>query len=318
MIIHVGPTKDARCDVSFGTLNKNYDIDDLIAIVILEIVSCDVRVCVVRTRDPEVLKDLTMVIGGGKYDNHMKGFNRRRPTGEKYVSAGQVWKDYGVAAIKKVMEKEKLFQIQISQEMLEDIAEEIDREYILPIDLEDNGDERPHAFSFVTGFLPVWFKKNPDYDKAFWEAEKVAYAVLYHIIQDKLVRKVTTFDLYNRIVHEFTLNQDLLVNYGILEIPSQLMPWEEAVWMFNEKYGNIVKVVIFEHPDGGWAAKCVSPSKKDKYGQIQPFPESWAGGNEKTLPAITGIEDAILCHNGRDFIRARSKESIIKMCVMAE
>jgi uncharacterized UPF0160 family protein len=43
----------------------------------------------------------------------------------------------------------------------------------------------------------------------------------------------------------------------------------------------------------------------------------WAGGNEKTLPEISGIQDATFCHNGCFFVRSKTKESILEMCRVA-
>lgn len=320
MITYVGATKNACCENSIGTHNGIFHTDEVVGTAILDLVTSDIATCVVRTRDPEVLKELSIVIdvGGGEYDHHMKGFNRKRPTGEKYASAGLVWEKYGIYAIKMVMTMMKLYQVEISKEVLEQIAEEIDREFIIPVDQEDNGVEvGVHAFSFVSSYLPVWFVKNPDYDKAFLEAEKIAYSILLHIIQDKVVRKVTTIDLCERIARETKKDSDSLVSYGILEIQSQTMPWQEGVMMFNAKNNNLVKFVIFEYPAGGWAAQCVPPSKDNMFGQLLPFPAEWAGGNEKTLPGITGVEDASFCHNGRFFIRAKTREGVIRMCLMA-
>ena len=81
---------------------------------------------------------------------------------------------------------------------------------------------------------------------------------------------------------------------GILEIPAQTMPWVEYVVEYNKIHNNKVKFVIFRYPAG-----------------------EWAGGNEKTLPEISGIKEATFCHNGCFFARARMKCAIIEMCHIA-
>jgi len=47
------------------------------------------------------------------------------------------------------------------------------------------------------------------------------------------------------------------------------------------------------------------------------FPESWAGKNGKELAEITGVEDAIFCHNARFICSAKSKEGAMKLAQMA-
>lgn len=106
-------------------------------------------------------------------------------------------------------------------------------------------------------------------------------------------------------------------NNGILEIPAQTMPWTEEVIVYNEGHNYSIKFVIFPYPAGGWAAQSVPPSVDEKFGQLVPFPKEWAGGNENTLPQISGIDDATFCHNGRFFARAKTKQSVIKMCEIA-
>jgi uncharacterized UPF0160 family protein len=54
-----------------------------------------------------------------------------------------------------------------------------------------------------------------------------------------------------------------------------------------------------------------------RFDQLVSFPKEWAGGNEKTLPEISGIQDATFCHNGCFFARSKTKESILEMCRVA-
>lgn len=306
MVIVVGSSKVSGC-VSFGTHNGIFHCDEVVGIAILELMAFGTDVCVVRTRDPEELKTLDVVIdvGGGKFDHHMAGFNRCRPTGEKYASAGLVWKAFGKQVILNIA---KELEVIIDDEDVDRIIEEIDREVIIPVDMEDNGEgTESHVFSFVPKFLPTWMEE-PDYDEAFYMIETIASMIFEEIVKEKIVKVVTQSELQRRFEN---------IENGILEIPAQTMPWVEEVVRYNEAHGNAVKFVIFPYPGGGWAAQSVPPAMDRKFEQLVPFPKEWAGGNEETLPAISGIHDATFCHNGRFFARAKTRESVVEMCRIA-
>lgn len=105
---------------------------------------------------------------------------------------------------------------------------------------------------------------------------------------------------------------------GILQIPSQTINWLEPVIKINNICSSdlAINFVIFPYSDGGWAAQCVPPSLDEKFNQRISFPSSWAGQTDR-LPEISGVKDALFCHNGCFFARASSKESIIEMCFLA-
>lgn len=293
--------------MNFGTHNGIFHCDEVVGIAILEIAYMHIKAYVVRTRNLDELKKLDNVIdiGGGRFDHHMAGFNECRPTGEKYASAGLVWKAFAEKAIKNVMTEKG---ISINDNEIHAIKEQIDREVIIPVDLEDNGEKiNNHTFSFIPKYLPSWMETQ-NYDDAFRSVEAIVASILKEIIKDKVVQVVTKKELQKR--YDW-------IDDGTLEIPAQTMPWLEDVVSYNQEHNYRVKFVIFPYPAGGWAAQSVPPSIEKKFEQLVSFPKEWAGGNEKTLPEISGIQDAIFCHNGCFFARAMTKESILKMCKIA-
>lgn len=307
MIIGVGENSNAKCTMTFGTHNGIFHCDEVLGIAILEIAHMNIDVYVMRTRNLDELNKLDIVIdiGGGTLDHHMVGFNVCRPTGEKYASAGLVWREFAEEAIKNVMTEEGIF---INDDEIKVIKDQIDREVIIPVDTEDNGENtRCHIFSFISKFLPSWLE-TPNYDEAFGRVEQIVFGILKEIIKDKGVQVATKKELKKRYE---------CIDDGVLEIPAQTMPWVEDVVSYNEVNDYIVKFVIFPYPAGGWAAQSVPPSLEEKFEQLVSFPKEWAGRNEKELPEISGIQDATFCHNGCFFARAQTKESILKMCKIA-
>lgn len=312
MIMNVSNTRDDRWMLNWGTHNGIFHCDEVVAIAILEVTYAEKLINVVRTRDPQELEQLDLVvdIGGGMFDHHMAGFNVCRSTGEKYASAGLVWKTFAEKAIKSVMGDIQLF---IDDDEIEKVKQRIDKEVMIPIDMEDNGESEAnssHIFSFISKFLPLWTEK-PDYlayDAAFSQVETIVFDILWEIIKDAIVQIAARKELQMRCEH---------IKDGILEIPAQTMPWMEQAVNYNKVHNNEVKFVIFRYPAGGWAAQCVPPSIEERFKQLVPFPKEWAGGNEETLPEISGIKEATFCHNGRFFVKARTKYAIIEMCQIA-
>jgi len=186
MIVRVA-NKVREGSLNFGTHNGIFHVDEVVAIAILEIASYNVDASVVRTRDLEELAKANVVvdIGGGELDHHMRGFDKRRITGEKYASAGLTWKKYGKLAVEHVSYEAELTTI--SSEQIDRVVLEIDKEIMIPVDQEDNGEvQNEHLFSFVQDFLPSWTEENPDYDEAFAD-------VVYHvsdILRKRILRKL--------------------------------------------------------------------------------------------------------------------------------
>lgn len=304
MLIGVGEKKNTKCTMNFGTHSGIFHCDEVVGIAILVIAYMYTKTYVVRTIKLDELDKLDIVIdiGAGKFDHHMAGFNLCRTTGEKYASAGLVWGNFGEKAIENVMTEEG---ISIDHNEIRKIKEQIDRKIIIPVDMEDNGEKiSSHTFSFIPTFLPSWLKR-PNYDDAFNRLEVIVCNILKEIIKDSALKIVAEKELRNRYDR---------IHNGILEIPTQTMPWLKDVVEYNKSHNYTVKFVVFPHPTGGWAAQSVPPSIENQFAQLVSFPKEWAGGNERTLPAISGIPDALKCHNGCFFAKARTKESILRMC----
>ena len=310
MIISVGKEERLDC-LNLGTHNGIFHCDDTVGITLLGILFQEIDTNIIRSRDTNELKKAHIVIdiGGGKYDHHIKGFNERRPTGEKYASAGLVWRDFGKSIIKIVAEEAG---IHIDEWRVYEIKEQIDKEIIIPIDDEDDPENvkkefKEHTFSFIPKFYPS-FLDEQDFDAAFMEVLQVVTKLLKAIIKSKVVQ------MAERPYLRSILGKSVM---GILELPAQTINWVGEVVKYNETHDYIIKFVIFPHPDGGFAAQCVPPSLEEKMAQLIPFPKEWAGENEETLPKISGIKGAASCHNGRFFARAKHKKAVVDMCLYA-
>ena len=310
--------RNATCpkyNYSIGTHNGIFHPDEVVAIAILNIAYPRREICVIRTRDEDILNQTTfnIDIGGGEFDHHQPGFNKKRPTGELYASAGLVWKAYAKEAIKTIRMEDNLNFQKLSDEEIEQLINKIDKDIIIPVDQEDNGkDNSTNHFSFINSFLPDWFE-SPNYNSSFEKALQVATTILRQLIKERIVETISK----NYLKDKLNNKNEELSKYGILEIPAQTFPWLDQVSKHNEIYHKEIKFVIFPYPGGGWAAQCVPPSLAEKFKQICPFPKEWAGLKDSALAKVSKIPDAYFCHNFRFFVRAESRNSIITMCKVA-
>lgn len=301
-----------------GTHNGIFHSDEVVAIAIMCIAHNN-KVCIVRTRDSEELNkcDVLVDIGGGYYDHHQPGGNGKRASGIPYASAGLVWYELGCSVIHSLWAKNSTFRDEYTK-----ICDSIDDDIISKVDAEDNGISIvPHLFSFIKNFLPDWTAGvHPDYDAAFHEALSVVIKILRNEIMAR-VSAVSAEEEINSLLNsdEKDVNGHTPLFSNVLKLPCQTIPWKESVIKHNAQVSEdskVVKFVIFPYPAGGWAAQCVPPSMEKEFEQLVPFPKEWSGLTSK-LPEISGIPDAVLCHNGRFFARAESYLSIRKMCALA-
>lgn len=332
ILTSVTPISDEmRSTFVIGTHGGIFHADEVVATAILCMLHKNEKVRIVRTRDIDILNEccICVDVGGGEYDHHQKGFNFcRKEDGVMYASAGLIWKKYGEKLICKLL-PEYFTEILNNGFELQNVPTEvwriIDEELISKVDAEDNGinvDE--HYFSYISSYLPLWFDVN--FNEQFMKVLKVTISMLEQKILNTVQSCVAEIIL-NQRWHRRGSMEELVEGTctfaeNILDISSQTIPWVEKVIEFNKSIftpfikKDSINFVIFPYPTGGWAAQCVPPSLEQKFDKRIPFPSKWAGQTDK-LPEISGIDDAIFCHNGCFFVRAESKESVIKMCKLA-
>lgn len=74
--------------------------------------------------------------------------------------------------------------------------------------------------------------------------------------------------------------------------------------------------MIYPSPSGQWRIQTV-PVELGSFEDRKPLPKQWAGLSDKALKEVTGIDDAMFCHNGLFIAGAESFESTMKMASIA-
>jgi uncharacterized UPF0160 family protein len=284
-----------------GTHSGKFHADEVMATAILrEIFDLEV----VRSRDPDELKDLDIIydIGEGEFDHHQMD-KRYRDNGIPYAAYGLIWERFGRDVIR--MQDDGL-----SEENLEYLFHELDDMLIQGIDAADNGVRTTKTIiptlnitAIISKFNPTW-DSGLDEESSFNEAVDLASSVFKNVLRQKL--SVVYAEEHVRSAYLKRTVPELL----ILDKP---YPWNELLNQIDEEK-QIVYVISPDH--GQYIIQTVRRSDGG-YGDVKPLPQSWAGKRDAELCAVTGTEDAVFCHADRFIAGARSLESIMKMAELA-
>ncbi|MBP9771999.1 MAG: MYG1 family protein [Candidatus Pacebacteria bacterium] len=290
------------------THNAGFHADDVFGVTALTLLFGKENIEVIRTRDPAIIAtgDYVLDVGdvydpeNNRFDHHQRGGAGARENAIPYAAFGLVWKKFGA-------------DIAGSAEL----AEIIDRELVQPIDAWDNGvslytSSHPSKVtpvsigSAITSFEPAWGEER-DYDRAFSEA--VAFTTQF------LLRKITHTKANvraARIIREayekasdkklILVEVDSPISRGL--ISAVLCEYSDTIFF------------VRQHENGTWQVVCVG-DMDDHFARRKDLPESWAGKRGVELAEITGVPDALFCHNKRFMAVAESKEGALALARLA-
>ena len=288
------------------THNGSFHTDDIFACATLSLI-CEKRgeqFEVIRTRDEEIIKqgDYVFDVGGiydpkiNRYDHHQHGGAGKRDNGIMYSSFGLVWDSFG----------EEISGSKKAKDVLE-------KKLVEPIDAFDNGInlvELKHEIvpyliqnMFLSMHLTLREDKNKT-DEMFMKSVEIAKEILSReIIQtrDMLLAEETLIKIY-----EDTKDKRII-------LLDKKYPYEEILNRFKEPL-----YVIFQRPDESknWEVEAVRDNFRS-FVNRKNFPKAWAGKRDEEMAEVSGVSDAIFCHNGLFMAIAKSKEGAIKLAELA-
>ncbi len=284
-------------DITIATHNGNFHADDVFSVAALKNIFPSAKV--IRTRDIEEISKVDIVVDvGGEYDtnkdrfdHHQRGGAGARENGVPYSSFGLVWQKYGLEICKGNQE----------------VANAVDADLVSIIDAIDcgyvegvtSGISLSHTISM---FNPTW-QEDSDFDACFDEAVAFAIRVLARFIATangginakEIVAKAIENAKDPRVI--------------VLE---KYTPWKRTVHALSQ----VALYMVYPSPSGQWRIQTV-PIEPGSFEDRKPLPKPWAGLSDKALKEVTGIHDAMFCHNGLFIAGSNSFESIMKMASMA-
>lgn len=280
-----------------ATHNGNFHADDVFSIATLKMIYPAFDL--VRTRDLDVINDADIVIdvGGeynpekGRYDHHQRGGAGERDNGIPYSSFGLVWQQYGLAICNGNQE----------------VADAVDKGLVSTIDAIDCGHVEGVAQGIslsqtISMFNPTW-QEASDFDAAFEEAVAFASRVLSRFVAS------ASGGINAKEIVVTAINNAKDPRVIVLE---KYIPWKRTVHALSET----ALFMVYPSQTGQWRIQAV-PLELGSFEDRLSLPTPWAGLSGEALQTVTGISDAMFCHNGLFIAGAESFESTMEMARLA-
>lgn len=301
-----------------ATHSGKFHADDVWAVAVLDILFPDCTL--VRTRDTQKIgeADFAVDVGGiwdpqtGRFDHHQKGFDGARPSGVVYASAGLVWKEYGARCVARIAESRAGYAI--SAEKAQQIACAIDGDLVQYLDMSDTGAARnaPGGYGLsavVSGFNPTWIDEQQAGDAAAAEALRLAqFRRAMDFVADIMVNAVK-YRVGSMRAVEQVRQSERLEDGRLLFLKNGALPWASVV---RNEMPKVLFVISYNTTEQRYMIHTV-PATVDTFEARKDLPEAWAGLRDEELAAVTGVPDAMFCHNNLFIAAAKSFEGIMKM-----
>jgi uncharacterized UPF0160 family protein len=284
-------------DITIATHNGNFHADDVFSIAALKNIFPSFKL--IRTRDLELIgkADIVIDVGGeydpeaGRFDHHQRGGAGGRENGIPYSSFGLIWQKYG---------------LEICQGN-QDIANAVDAGLVSTIDAIDCGhvegvSQGISLSQTISMFNPTW-QEDSHFDTCFDEAVEFASRVLTRFIAS------ANGGISAKAIVAKAIDNAEDPRVIVLE---KYTPWKRTVHALSEE----ALYVIYPSQTGQWRIQTV-PVEPGSFEDRKSLPKQWAGLADNALKEVTGIDDAMFCHNGLFIAGAESFESTMKMATMA-
>ncbi|PKI15977.1 MYG1 family protein [Colwellia sp. 12G3] len=284
-------------NITIATHNGNFHADDVFSIAALKNIFPSIEL--IRTRNLELIAkaDIVIDVGGeydadaGRFDHHQRGGAGERENGIPYSSFGLIWQKYG---------------LEICQGNQE-VANSVDAGLVSTIDAIDCGhvDGVAQGISLsqtISMFNPTW-QEDSHFDACFDEAVEFASRVLTRFIASAN-GGISAKDIVAKAIENAKDPRVIVLE--------QYTPWKRTVHALSE----VALYMVYPSNSGQWRIQTV-PVEPGSFEDRKPLPNGWAGLSDQALKDVTGIDDAMFCHNGLFIAGAESFESTMKMAAMA-
>ncbi|MDX2368709.1 MAG: MYG1 family protein [Colwellia sp.] len=284
-------------DITIATHNGNFHADDVFSIAALKSIFPSFNL--IRTRDLALIDkaDIVIDVGGeynpdtGRFDHHQRGGAGERENGIPYSSFGLIWQKYG---------------LEICQGN-QDVANSVDTGLVSTIDAIDCGHVKGVSQGIslsqtISMFNPTW-QEDTHFDTCFDEAVDFASRVLTRFIASAN-GGISAKDIVAKAIENAEDPRVIVLD--------KYTPWKRTVHALSEE----ALYMIYPSNSGQWRIQTV-PVELGSFEDRKPLPKQWAGLSDKVLKEVTGIDDAMFCHNGLFIAGAESFASTMKMASIA-
>jgi uncharacterized UPF0160 family protein len=305
-----------------ATHSGKFHADDVWAVAVLDSVfpGCEL----VRTRDPARIDtaDFAVDVGGiwdpqhGRFDHHQKGFAGARQSGVIYASAGLVWKEHGARCVALLAEAHA--DRTLTAKDAQDIAYAIDSDLVQYLDMADTGAARNAPGSYglsavISGFNPNWMDEERAGSAAAIEELRLRrFRRAMEFTTDILINQVR-YRVGGLLAAEQVRQAERLEDGRLLLLKNGALPWAAVV---RNEMPNVLFVISHDRTEQRYMLHTV-PAAADSFEARRDLPAAWAGLRDAELAAVTGVPDAVFCHNARFIAAAVSFEGALTMARQA-
>ena len=305
-----------------ATHSGRFHADDVWAVAALNIIFPGSEL--IRTRDAELIShaDFVVDVGGvwdastGRFDHHQKGFVGARDSGVIYASAGLVWKSFGSRCVEVVARQHVGHEI--SPEQARQIASAIDYDLVQYLDMSDTGTARNAPGSYglsavISGFNPTWMEEQSAGSVEAAEALRLAqFKRAMGFVEDILINAVKY--RVGAMLAAAQVRQSALIEDGqVLFLKNGSLPWSSLV---RHEMPTVLFVLSHSVAEDRYMLHTV-PTAPDNFIARKDLPAAWAGLQGEELAAVTGVPDAMFCHNKRFIAAAKTYEGALQMVRLA-
>jgi uncharacterized UPF0160 family protein len=305
-----------------ATHSGKFHADDICAVTVLDIVfpGCEL----VRTRDLDRIAqaDFAVDVGGvwdpqtGRFDHHQKGFDGARQSGVVYASAGLVWKTHGARCVALLAQAHAGYTL--SADEAQQIASAIDSDLVQYLDMSDTGAAKNAPGSYglsavISGFNPTWIDEQEAAGVAAAEEMRLQrFRRAMAFMNDILVNAVK-YRVGGMRAVEQVRQAEALEDGRLLLLKNGALPWSSVV---RKEMPKVLFVIGYNIAEARYMLSTV-PATTDTFEARKDLPAAWAGLRGAELAAVTGVPDAMFCHNNLFVAAAVSFEGALKLARLA-
>lgn len=286
------------CNKTVVTHNGKFHADDVFSIATLQLVYSDLTL--IRTRDAQQIADADIVVdvgheydaARGRFDHHQRGGAGARDNGIPYSSFGLVWQEYGPSLCQHDQAVVNAVDAQLVS-----VIDAIDCGYIL------KGESGVSLSKTISLFNPTW-QEPSEFDACFNEAVAFAQRILL-----RFIASVSSEIYAEQQVQEAILQAE---DPQLIVLESYI-PWQKTV----HRHAPQALYVVYPSATGSqWMIQAV-PTEPGAFSERKALPATWAGLDNEALQQLTGVSDAVFCHNGLFIAGAVSFTGIKQLAALA-
>eukprot|EP01024_Parvocaulis_polyphysoides_P010503 TRINITY_DN13592_c1_g4_i2.p1 TRINITY_DN13592_c1_g4~~TRINITY_DN13592_c1_g4_i2.p1 ORF type:complete len:334 (-),score=61.10 TRINITY_DN13592_c1_g4_i2:536-1537(-) len=301
-----------RKQLTIGTHSGTFHCDEALGCWLLQQTNKYKDADIIRSRDPEVLKEADVVLDVGgiyspdeqRFDHHQAGFNENFGHGfkTKLSSAGLVYKHYGREVLKNIL------KIPEDDKNVEIMYLTMYQRFIEAVDAIDNGinqweggvgplyQDSTNLASRVSKLNPNWMEDSSP--ENLYERFLKAVKLTGSEFQEHAENYYNVWLPARNYVEEFINNRKQIDESGAIFRLDKFVPWKEHLFELEKEMGieGELKYCLYEDDrEHKWRIQAVAVAS-GSFDSRLALPESWRGKRDEELSETLNLEGCTFVH----------------------